>query len=193
MTFRAMSDGKNTHRILPAVVEWFANSIGVPTAPQSQAWPLIQDGKHVLIHSPTGTGKTLAAFLSAIDALFKQGPPTRKGVRVLYISPLKALNNDIQRNLSAPLSGIKRLADSRGDTLHEIKTAVRTGDTTPSARASMVRNPPDILITTPESLYLILTSPKARDILKTVETVILDEIHTLADNKRGVHLALSLE
>ncbi|NQW17154.1 MAG: DEAD/DEAH box helicase [Chloroflexi bacterium] len=178
---------------LPSVRDWFTTSLGVPTAPQSQAWPLIQEGKHVLIHSPTGTGKTLAAFLSSINRLFEEGPPTSKGVRVLYISPLKALNNDIQRNLAVPLSGIRRLAESRGEDLNEIRTAVRTGDTTPSARASMVRNPPDILITTPESLYLILTSPKARDILKTVETVILDEIHTLADNKRGVHLALSLE
>ena len=186
MTLRTMFSGKHTHGFLPVVAEWFASYLGIPTAPQSQAWPLIRDGKHVLIHSPTGTGKTLAAFLSAIDALFKKGPPTRKGVRVLYISPLKALNNDIQRNLSAPLSGIRRLAESRGDALHEIRTAVRTGDTTPSARASMVRKPPNILITTPESLYLILTSPKARDILRTVETVILDEIHTLADNKRGI-------
>ncbi|MCH8102794.1 MAG: DEAD/DEAH box helicase [Chloroflexi bacterium] len=184
---------------LPVVADWFGKHVGIPTAPQVAAWPRIQRGENVLIHSPTGTGKTFAAFLWAINDLVarppvarsgRSGRSARSGVRVLYVSPLKALNNDIERNLSVPLAGI---AEAAGEMARAIRTAVRTGDTTPSARAAMVRNPPDILITTPESLYLILTSPKARDILRTVETVIIDEIHTVSDNKRGTHLALSLE
>jgi ATP-dependent Lhr-like helicase len=161
-------------------------------------------GRHVLVHAPTGSGKTLSAFLWAIDRLFArpEGQPRRgrasgnsnqPGVRVLYISPLRALNNDIERNLRAPLAGIEKAAADAGANLAAITVAVRTGDTPASARAAMLRRPPDILITTPESLFLVLTSPKARDILRTVRTVIVDEIHTVCSNKRGSHLALSLE
>ena len=180
---------------LPAVQQWFTDAIGDPSPPQVQAWPHIAGGENVLVHAPTGSGKTLAAFLSAIDRLFASpataGP--RRGVEVLYISPLKALNNDIERNLRQPLNGIRETAATLGESLPEIAAEVRTGDTPASARARMVRKPPHILITTPESLYLLLTSPQARNILRTVKTVILDEIHSLSGTKRGVHLALSLE
>ena len=179
---------------LPWVADWFRREIGDPTPPQEQAWPAIHAGDHVLIHSPTGSGKTFAAFLWALNDLFsEEGSAQTRGVRVLYISPLKALNNDIERNLWAPLAGIQAEAASRGISTREVRAAVRTGDTSPSARAAMVRKPPDILITTPESLYLILTSPKAREILRTVKTAIVDEIHMVCSNKRGVHLSLSLE
>ena len=178
----------------PWVAEWFRSTHREPTEPQQQAWPLIQASRNVLIHAPTGSGKTLAAFMSALDALFAKGRSEGpKGVRVLYISPLKALNYDIERNLTEPLRGIGDVAERLGARIPEVRVEVRTGDTRPSARARMVKNPPDILITTPESLNLILTSSRARDILRTVETVIVDEIHTLCANKRGVHLTLSLE
>ncbi len=205
---------------LPWVSRWFRDEVGEPTAPQAQAWPLIARGEHVLVHAPTGSGKTFAAFLWAINGLFSDHPhsgplPSRergrklpsprsspggrgldapaRGVKVLYISPLKALNNDIERNLRAPLEGIRRYAAKTDVDLPEVAVAVRTGDTPPNERAAMVRRPPHILITTPESLYLVLTSPRARDILRTVRTVIVDEIHTLVPNKRGAHLVLSLE
>ncbi len=176
----------------PHVREWFSGTFGRPTSPQAAGWPAIQRGDHTLILAPTGSGKTLAAFLWGIDQIGR-APAEGEGIRLLYISPLKALNNDIERNLRAPLTGIRAAADKMDVPWPRIRVAVRTGDTSASARAAMVKRPPDILITTPESLYLILTSPKARDILRTVRSVIVDEIHTLVGDKRGAHLALSLE
>ncbi len=202
--------------LLP-VRAWFEEAFGQPTPPQAQGWPAIQRGEHTLILAPTGSGKTLAAFLWGIDQLFREltapqdeatardtPPPAREkppsaskqdisGVRLVYISPLKALNNDIHRNLRLPLAGIRRHADKLGLDFPPIRVAVRSGDTPQRERQAMLRQPPHILITTPESFYLLLTSPKARDIFRTVRTVIVDEIHTLAGNKRGVHLSLSLE
>ena len=176
------------------VAQWFRECHGIATEPQTEAWPLIKNGENVLIHSPTGSGKTLAAFLSALDALYSDvAPSNQKGIRTLYISPLKALGYDVERNLEEPMRGIEAVAQSLGIEIPEVRADVRTGDTPSAARARMVRNPPHILITTPESLYLILTSPRARSILSTVETVIVDEIHTLCANKRGVHLSITLE
>ncbi len=178
----------------PWVSEWFRGRHGAPTEPQIRAWPLIHQSKNVLIHSPTGSGKTLAAFMSALDALCTRDESRRdKGVRTLYISPLKALNYDVERNLQEPLQGIAKSADLAGSEMPAVRVDVRTGDTPSSARARMLRRPPHILITTPESLYLMLTSKRAREILETVGNVIIDEIHTVSGNKRGVHLTLSLE
>ena len=188
---------------LPAVNAWFTEQFGTPTLPQSQGWPAIQRGENTLILSPTGSGKTLAAFLWGIDQIYRQllaqhnSPESTAqyadGVRLLYISPLKALNNDIHRNLQVPLEGIIAKAQEMNLDLPEIRVAVRSGDTPQRERQAMLRKPPHILITTPESCYLLLTSPRAREIFRTVRTVIVDEIHTLAGNKRGVHLSLSLE
>ena len=176
------------------VAKWFDQRHGNPTESQREAWPLIKRGDNVLIHSPTGSGKTLAAFLSALDELYSDVSVSKlRGIRTLYISPLKALGYDVERNLGEPMQGIENAACDLGVKVPEIRADVRTGDTPSSARARMVRNPPQILITTPESLYLILTSPRAREILTTIKTVIVDEIHTLCANKRGVHLSISLE
>ncbi len=179
----------------PPVARWFRGAFGQPTAPQAAGWPPIQRGEHTLILAPTGSGKTLAAFLWSIDEIYRElaEDRDRTGVRLLYVSPLKALNNDIERNLRAPLAGIRATAEALGQPLPPLHVSVRTGDTPAAARQAMVRKPPHILITTPESLYLILSSPRARDMLKTVRTVIVDEIHTLVGEKRGVHLTLSLE
>jgi ATP-dependent Lhr-like helicase len=161
---------------------WFASSFTEPTRAQELGWPPIAAGRHTLLLAPTGSGKTLAAFLSALDGLVRD--PSERGTRVLYVSPLKALNHDIERNLRAPAAGI---AFERRPQI-----ALRSGDTSQAERAAIRRHPPDILITTPESLYLMLTSG-ARDVLRTVETVIVDEIHAVAATKRGTHLSLSLE
>jgi ATP-dependent helicase Lhr and Lhr-like helicase len=179
----------------PAVRTWFERTYGEPTPPQTLGWPSISSGRHTLILAPTGSGKTLAAFLWAINHLVEQhiAGPLPPGVRILYVSPLKALNNDIGRNLEGPLEGIRETASEAGLSLPAIRTAVRTGDTTQSARAAMQRRPPDILITTPESLYLMLTSGRSRGMFRTVQYVIVDEIHAVCGNKRGVHLSLSLE
>ncbi len=187
------------------VREWFIKTFGEPTPPQAQGWPAILGGDHTLILAPTGSGKTLTAFLWGIDELFRElpgrgdeqaskDPPTDPpGVRIVYISPLKALNNDIRRNLRAPLAGVRKTARELGLDFPRIRVAVRSGDTPQRERRAMLSQPPHILITTPESFYLMLTSPKARRIFQPVRTVIVDEIHTLAGNKRGVHLSLSLE
>jgi ATP-dependent Lhr-like helicase len=173
----------------PAVRQWFTAELGEPTAPQREGWPQIRAGKHTLIAAPTGSGKTLAAFLSAIDGLLAQGPNLEDRTQVLYISPLKALATDIQKNLEQPLAAIRAVDPS----LPEVRALVRTGDTSQKARASMTRKPPHILVTTPESLYILLTSDGGRRLLKNVRTVIVDEIHALARDKRGSHLSLSLE
>ncbi len=160
-----------------------------PTAAQTEGWEHIRAGRHTLIAAPTGSGKTLAAFLCALDALFSEGAALPDETRVLYVSPLKALATDIQKNLEAPLAAIRELDPS----LPELRALVRTGDTDPKARAGMSRRPPHLLVTTPESLYILLTSAGGRRILSTVKTVIVDEIHQLCRDKRGSHLALSLE
>src|SRR5436305_13346914 len=179
----------------PAIERWFESRFREPTEPQRHAWPLIQAGRNALIAAPTGSGKTFAAFLAAIDSLLRQGldGTLGDGTQVVYVSPLKALSNDVQKNLAEPLAEIRRSSEALGRPDVEIRTWVRTGDTPAPARQEMVRRPPHILVTTPESLYLILTSERARDMLRGVRTVIVDEIHAVARDKRGSHLALTLE
>src|SRR5258708_23198269 len=167
----------------PRTREWFAGAFEKPTAAQDQAWPAIASGEHVLISAPTGSGKTLAAFLWGIDRLAAESPShDREGIGLVYVSPLKALSYDIERNLRAPLRGIGA----------DLEVAVRTGDTPQRERQAMLRKPPDILITTPESLYLMLTG-RAQEILAATRYAIVDEIHAVASTKRGAHLALTLE
>src|SRR4051812_16121986 len=165
----------------PLVARWFEETLGAPTPAQLRGWAAIRQGRHTLIAAPTGSGKTLAAFLIAIDDLVREGieQPLPDEVRVLYVSPLKALSADIHKNLAEPRRGIRDLAATLGVEAPTIPAAVRTGDTTPSERAAMLRTPPHILVTTPESLYLLLTSVRSREILKTVRTVIVDEIHAV--------------
>ena len=188
----------------PVVRSWFAKTFGEPSPPQKLGWPSIAAGNNTLIVAPTGSGKTLSAFLWCINHLVEENidsadkaqadkPDTKSGVRVLYISPLKALNNDIHRNLEVPLKGIHDEAVAQAIRLAKLRSAVRTGDTTQAERAAILKHPPDILITTPESLYLMLSSQKARMIFASVRYVIIDEIHSISGNKRGVHLSLSLE
>ena len=179
----------------PLVRDWFEARFGTPTEPQVQGWPHILAGRSTLISAPTGSGKTLAAFLACLDGLVRQAVEGTLSARteVLYVSPLKALGNDIQKNLDGPLAEILALARERQIALPEIRTAVRTGDTLMPARRAMIERPPHILVTTPESLYILLTAEKSRAMLATVRTVIVDEIHAVADDKRGAHLALSLE
>src|SRR5712671_6522438 len=179
----------------PVLARWFEEKFGSPTEPQTRGWPAIQSGAHTLIAAPTGSGKTLAAFFAELDQLFRDGlaGKLKDETRVVYVSPLKALSNDIHKNLEEPLAGIRAaLLTSEGRDV-DVRSAVRTGDTPASKRQAIARTPPHILVTTPESLYLLLTSISGRRLLKTVRTVIVDEIHAVVGNRRGSHLALSLE
>src|SRR5256885_7539307 len=172
----------------PSVRSWFEARYGTPTEPQALGWPCIQRGEDTLIAAPTGSGKTLAAFLACLDAMIHAGEALRDETQVLYVSPLKALANDVQMNLLEPLAELPRMPG-----VPEIRAAVRTGDTPQAERQALLRKPPHVLVTTPESLYLLLTSEGGRKVLRTVRTVIVDEIHAVARDKRGAHLALSLE
>src|SRR5947207_6577982 len=182
-------------RFHPAVGRWFEQTFGSPTEPQMRGWPAIQSGRHALISAPTGSGKTLAAFLASLDALFRQGAEDHlpDETQVVYVSPLKALSNDIRKNLQEPLSGIRALlGEANGHNIH-VRAEVRIGDTTATQRQALIKRPPHILVTTPESLYLLLTSESGRRMLRTARTLILDEIHAVVDDRRGAHLALSVE
>src|SRR5436305_3663600 len=182
------------HRFSAATRSWFEGTFAAPTEAQKQGWSAIAGAEHTLILAPTGSGKTLAAFLWCLDQLATAPIPSdpRRRCRVLYVSPLKALAHDVERNLKAPLVGIGLAAQRLGQSPPRIEVAIRTGDTSAADRRDINRTPPDILITTPESLYLLLTS-RAEEILKSVRWVIVDEIHSVAGTKRGAHLALSLE
>ncbi len=193
-----------TSHFHPLVRAWFERRFGQPTPAQAEGWPAIASGRHTLIAAPTGSGKTLAAFLTSLDVLVRQAlepsaedPGQPQGlpdaIQVVYVSPLKALANDIKRNLLDPLAEITALAEERGTPLPEIRVAVRTGDTSPKERALHAKHPPHVLITTPESLFILLTSERGRHALASVHTLILDELHAVAGNKRGSHLALSVE
>jgi ATP-dependent Lhr-like helicase len=179
----------------PVIQRWFSESLGDPTAAQRQGWAAIRDRRHTLIAAPTGSGKTLAAFLTALDELFQEGlrAPLPDEVRVVYVSPLKALSADIHKNLAEPRRGVRRIAEEMGLEAPRITAAVRTGDTTQAERAAMLKKPPHILVTTPESLYLLLTAERSREMLRTARTVIVDEIHAVIGTRRGAHLALTLE
>lgn len=191
----SQADSRGLEWAHPLVRDWFIGRFGTPTEPQLQGWPHIFAGKTALISAPTGSGKTLAAFLICIDRLVRKAlsGSLLDQTEVLYVSPLKALSNDIQKNLEVPLGEILQLAGQRGMLMPEIRTVVRTGDTLAHERRAMLAHPPHILVTTPESLYILLTAARSREVLKTVESVIVDEIHAVADDKRGAHLALSLE
>ena len=186
-----MSSPQALDRFSPLTRSWFAGTFVQPTPAQAQAWSAIANGDNTLVIAPTGSGKTLAAFLWAIDRLAHEKPETR-GTRVLYVSPLKALAVDVERNLRTPLTGITRIAERDGLPVPQISVGVRSGDTPPAQRRELITRPPDILITTPESLFLMLTSA-ARETLAGVQTVIVDEVHAVASTKRGAHLAVSLE
>src|SRR5881396_3785581 len=179
----------------PAVARWFEERFGSPTEPQERGWPAIQSGGHTLIAAPTGSGKTLAAFLASLDELFRDGlaGKLKDETRVIYVSPLKALSNDIHRNLEEPLAGIRAALRSSGRRDVELRADVRTGDTPAAKRQAIAKKPPHILVTTPESFYLLLTSQSGRKVLATARTLIVDEIHAVVGNRRGSHLALSME
>ena len=179
----------------PIVSQWFSQTLGEPTRAQALGWKSIRERRHTLIAAPTGSGKTLAAFLTTIDDLVEESlsGPLPDEVRVVYVSPLKALSADIHKNLAEPRAGIERIAEIAGVAAPRITSAVRTGDTPASERAAMLRTPPHILVTTPESLYLLLTAARSREMLRTARTVIVDEIHAVIGTRRGAHLALTLE
>src|SRR6476661_967069 len=186
--------GDVLNRFSPATAAWFRGSFSAPTPAQEGAWSAISSGHHALVVAPTGSGKTLSAFLWALDRLARGEPPAspQQRCRVLYVSPMKALAVDVERNLRSPLVGIGHAATRLGLPVPDITVSVRSGDTPPNERRAFARTSTDVLITTPESLFLILTS-QAREALAGVETVILDEVHAVAGTKRGAHLALSLE
>src|SRR5918994_4682706 len=179
----------------PAVARWFARTFPAPTQPQIEAWPEIKKQRHTLIAAPTGSGKTLAAFLSAIDDLVRLGVDGKldDSTHVIYVSPLKALSNDVQRNLQVPLGGIQAQLKALGLPEVNIRRLVRTGDTPAAERTAMTKRPPHVVVTTPESLYILLTSEGGRRMLETARTLIVDEIHAVVGDKRGSHLALSIE
>ncbi|MBV8969737.1 MAG: DEAD/DEAH box helicase, partial [Verrucomicrobia bacterium] len=179
----------------PAVQQWFERTFGTPTDPQRIGWPAIQSGAHTLLAAPTGSGKTLAAFLATLDHLFRAALAEElpDETRVVYVSPLKALSNDIHKNLEQPLAGIRAALRTGYGKEVDVRAEVRTGDTPAAKRQAMNRKPPHILVTTPESLYLLLTSLSGRKMLATVRTLIIDEIHAVVSNRRGSHLALSME
>ncbi len=179
----------------PIVQRWFLERFEAATPAQERGWPAIAQGHHTLIAAPTGSGKTLAAFLTCIDRLVRAGLEGRLPDRteVVYVSPLRALANDVERNLTEPLAEIRELAEAVGTPLPEIRVAVRTGDTPQRDRQAMTRRPPHILITTPESLYILLTSESGRRGLRGARTLIVDEVHAIVGNKRGSHLSLSME
>ena len=179
----------------PAVARWFAERLGEPTRAQQRGWEAIREGRHTLISAPTGSGKTLAAFLFELDLLLRESlaGTLPDEPRVLYVSPLKALSADIHVNLAEPRREIRRLAEGMGFGSARITAAVRSGDTPAAERAAMLKTPPHILVTTPESLYLLLTARRSREMLRSVRTVIVDEIHAVLESRRGAHLALSLE
>jgi ATP-dependent Lhr-like helicase len=182
-------------RFHPAVAQWFEQTFGSPTEPQLRGWPAIQTGRHVLISAPTGSGKTLAAFLASLDVLFREGAHADlpDETQVVYVSPLKALSNDIRKNLQEPLAGIRALLRETNGREIDVRAEVRTGDTTAAQRQALIKKPPHILVTTPESLYLLLTSDSGRRMLTSTRTLIMDEIHAVVDDRRGSHLALSVE
>src|SRR5947207_1140823 len=184
----------NRFQFHPAVARWFEQTFGSPTEPQIRGWPEIQSGRHVLISAPTGSGKTLAACLASLDLLFQEGLAGElpDKTQIVYVSPLKALSNDIRKNLQEPLAGIRALLNELGYDV-DVRAEVRTGDTTAAQRQALIKKPPHILVTTPESLYLLLTSDSGRGMLSTVRTLIVDEIHSVVDDRRGAHLALSTE
>lgn len=190
-----LTENEILHWAHPLVRDWFKAKFGAPTEPQTQGWPAILAGKTTLISAPTGSGKTFAAFLICIEQLVRKSlaGELRDETEVLYVSPLKALSNDIQKNLAEPLAEIMALAKERGLVMDEIRVAVRTGDTLMRERQAMLKKPPHILVTTPESLYILLTAEKSRTMLMPVKTIIIDEIHAMANDKRGTHLSLSLE
>jgi len=189
-----VQSGSSMHAFHPLIADWFKRRFTSATPSQLEAWPRIEAGDDVLVSAPTGSGKTLAAFLICLDRLLVAGLAGRLGdhVDVVYVSPLKALSNDIGRNLDTPLTELEALAAERGLSAPGIRTAVRTGDTPASERARMVRRPPHILVTTPESLYILLTAERSRAVLDRTRTVIIDEIHAVVDDKRGAHLALTM-
>src|SRR5436305_2149661 len=193
--FRPITAAMSPRIFHPAVAAWFDRRFGAPTEPQARAWPAIRAGRNTLIAAPTGSGKTLAAFLAAIDDLVRLSlsDGLRDETRVVYVSPLKALSNDVRKNLEEPLAGIRAELAALGLPDAEIRTQVRTGDTPAAERTAMTKRPPHILVTTPESLFILLTSDGGRRLLGSVRTVIVDEIHAVADDKRGSHLVLSLE
>src|SRR5258705_976240 len=179
----------------PAVAQWFEQTFGSPTEPQMRGWPAIQSGRHVLISAPTGSGKTLAAFLASLDALFREGARTDlpEKLQVVSAPPLKAFRNDFRKTLQEPPRGIRALLRETEPRDIEVRAEVRTADTTAAQRRALIKKPPHILVTTPESLYLLLTSESGRDMLRSVRTLIMDEIHAVVDDRRGAHLALSVE
>lgn len=200
MSSRKTPENECMQGFSPLIRDWFLENIGAPSEPQRRGWPKIASGRNVLICSPTGSGKTLAAFLKCLDWIIsektssgKKQDERNRGISIIYISPLKALNNDIYRNLELPLSGLKKKASEQGMEMPEIKISVRTGDTPQKERTRMLKDPPDILITTPESLFIMLTSDSYRKLFSTTEYIIVDEIHSICPTKRGVHLSLSIE